>query len=41
MVNDVDAGLTMAYVMNRMGEGTVGDDRAHAILRGCYASLEG
>ncbi|MFT7601232.1 MAG: CubicO group peptidase (beta-lactamase class C family) [Acidimicrobiales bacterium] len=39
VVNDVDAGFTMAYVMNRMGEGTVGDDRAHAILRGCYESL--
>ena len=39
VVNDVDAGLTMAYVMNRMGEGTVGDDRAHALLRACYASL--
>ena len=41
VVNDVDAGFTMAYVMNRMGPGTVGDDRAHTILRACYASLEG
>ena len=40
VVNDVDAGMTMAYVMNRMGQGTVGDDRAHRILRACYASLE-
>ena len=39
VVNDVDAGFTMAYVMNRMGEGTVGDDRAHAILRGFYQAL--
>jgi CubicO group peptidase (beta-lactamase class C family) len=39
VVNDVDAGMTMAYVMNRMGEGTVGDDRAHTILRAVYASL--
>ncbi len=39
VVNDVDAGLTMAYVMNRMGEGTTGDDRAHTILRGCYESI--
>ena len=38
-VNDVDAGFTMAYVMNQMGEGTVGDDRAHNILRGCYEAL--
>lgn len=39
VVNDVDAGFTMAYVMNQMGEGTVGDDRAHNILRACYAAL--
>ncbi len=39
VVNDVDAGFTMAYVMNRMGEGTVGDDRAHTILRAVYSSL--
>ena len=40
VVNDVDAGFTLAYVMNRMGEGTVGDDRAHALLRAMYASLD-
>src|SRR5215213_4051797 len=40
VVNDVDAGFTMAYVMNRMGMGTVGDDRAHRILRAVYASLD-
>ncbi len=40
VVNDVDAGFTLAYVMNRMGEGTVGDDRAHTLLRALYASLE-
>jgi CubicO group peptidase (beta-lactamase class C family) len=39
VVNDVDAGFTMAYVMNRMGEGTVGDDRAHTLLRAIYRSL--
>jgi len=39
VVNDVDAGFTMAYVMNRMGPGTVGDDRAHRILRAVYQSL--
>ena len=38
-VIDLDAGFTMAYVMNRMGEGTVGDDRAHPLLRAVYASL--
>ena len=39
VVNDVDAGFTMAYVMNRMGEGTVGDDRAHTLLRAIYGSF--
>ena len=40
VVNDVDTGMTVAYVMNRMGEGTVGDDRAHTILRAAYAALD-
>ena len=39
VVNDVDQRMTMAYVMNRMGQGTVGDDRAHRIFRAAYASL--
>lgn len=39
VVNDLDANFTLAYVMNRMGEGTVGDDRAHTLLRAVYASL--
>jgi CubicO group peptidase (beta-lactamase class C family) len=39
VVNDVDAGFTLAYVMNRMGEGTVGDDRAHTLLRAMYRGL--
>lgn len=39
VVNDLDTRMTMAYVMNRMGEGTVGDDRAHHLLRAVYASL--
>jgi CubicO group peptidase (beta-lactamase class C family) len=39
VVNDCDAGFTMAYVMNRMGQGTVGDDRAHTILRAVYQAL--
>lgn len=39
VVNDLDARMTMAYVMNRMGEGTVGDDRAHSILRAVYESI--
>ena len=40
VVNDIDAGFTLAYVMNRMGEGTVGDERAHTLLRAVYASLD-
>ena len=40
VVNDVDAGFTMAYVMNRMGEGTVGDARAHTLLRAIYGCLD-
>jgi CubicO group peptidase (beta-lactamase class C family) len=39
VVNDVDQGMTMAYVMNRMGQGTVGDERAHRILRALYQCL--
>jgi CubicO group peptidase (beta-lactamase class C family) len=39
VVNDLDTRMTMAYVMNRMGEGTVGDNRAHTILRAVYAAL--
>ena len=39
VVNDVDAGFTLAYVMNRMGQGTVGDDSAHPLLRAMYAAL--
>ena len=39
-MTDLDARATITYVMNRMGESTVGDDRAHAILRAVYQSLE-
>ncbi len=39
IVVDLDARMTVAYMMNRMGEGTVGDDRAHTILRACYQTL--
>ena len=41
VVNDLDANLTVAYVMNRMGEGTVGDTRAAGILLAAYAALAG
>lgn len=38
-VVDVDAHISFAYVMNRMGEGTVGDMRAAGLLLATYASL--
>jgi CubicO group peptidase (beta-lactamase class C family) len=37
-VNDVDEQLTVAYVMNRMGEGTLGDDRGANLLMAAYIS---
>jgi len=39
VVNDLDARMTVAYVMNRMGMGTVGDDRGIGVLLGAYQGL--
>jgi CubicO group peptidase (beta-lactamase class C family) len=39
VVVDMDARLVVTYMMNRMGEGTVGDDRAAGILMATYAAL--
>ncbi|MFV0307216.1 MAG: serine hydrolase domain-containing protein [Desertimonas sp.] len=39
VVNDVDRRMTMAYVMNRMGQGTVGDNRAHRLLGAVYRAM--
>jgi CubicO group peptidase (beta-lactamase class C family) len=39
IVVDLDARLTVAYVMNRMGEGTLGDTRGLGIVEAAYASL--
>jgi CubicO group peptidase (beta-lactamase class C family) len=39
VLNDLDARLTIAYVMNRMGEGTLGDERGAAIVLAAYAAL--
>ena len=36
VVNDLENRLTVAYVMNRMGEGTTGDDRGIGILFATY-----
>ena len=38
-VVDLDARMTFAYIMNRMGEGTTGDRRAATILGDVYAAL--
>jgi CubicO group peptidase (beta-lactamase class C family) len=38
---DLDARLTIAYMMNRMGEGTVGDERGAALVTATYAALAG
>ena len=39
VVNDMDARLTVAYVMNRMGEGTTGDDRGIGVVLAAYMAL--
>jgi CubicO group peptidase (beta-lactamase class C family) len=39
VINDLDNQLTIAYVMNRMGEGTLGDTRSFEIIAAAYQSL--
>lgn len=39
VVNDLDAELTFAYVMNRMGNGTVGDLRSAGPLMATYGAI--
>ncbi len=39
VVVDLDARLTVAYVMNRMGEGTLGDTRGISLVMSAYQSL--
>lgn len=39
IIIDLDARMTVSFVMNRMGEGTVGDDRSAAIVLAAYAGL--
>jgi CubicO group peptidase (beta-lactamase class C family) len=38
VINDVDAHLTVAYMMNRMGEGTVGDERGAGVVLAAYVA---
>jgi len=39
VVNDLDAKLTVAFVMNRMGEGTTGDDRGIGIVLAAFMAI--
>ena len=39
VINDLDARLTVAYVMNRMGEGTTGDDRGIGIALASFMAV--
>ena len=39
VVNDLENRLTVAYVMNRMGEGTLGDDRGISVVLAAYAAV--
>jgi CubicO group peptidase (beta-lactamase class C family) len=41
VVNDLDNRLTIAYVMNRMGEGTTGDDRGLGVVFAAYGAVVG
>ncbi len=38
VVNDLDARMTVAYVMNRMGEGTIGDLRGGSLVMAALLS---
>ncbi|MEO6123604.1 MAG: serine hydrolase domain-containing protein [Ilumatobacteraceae bacterium] len=38
-VNDLDARMTFAYVMNKMGEGTTGDARGASLLMAAFGAL--
>jgi len=39
IIVDLDARMTIAYVMNRMGEGTVGDDRGASVVLAAYQGI--
>jgi len=39
VIVDRDARLVIAYVMNRMGEGTLGDERGVGLVMATYAGL--
>jgi CubicO group peptidase (beta-lactamase class C family) len=39
VVVDLDARMVVAYVMNKMQQGTVGDERGHSMVSAAYAAL--
>jgi CubicO group peptidase (beta-lactamase class C family) len=41
VINDLENRLTVAYVMNKMGEGTTGDDRGIGVVFAAYGSILG
>jgi CubicO group peptidase (beta-lactamase class C family) len=41
VINDLENRLTVAYVMNKMGQGTTGDDRGIGIVFATYGSIVG
>ena len=41
IIVDLDARMTVSFVMNRMGEGTTGDDRGASIVLAAYMALAG
>ena len=41
VLNDLDSRMTIAYVMNKMGSGTLGDERGASIVLAAYGGLLG
>jgi CubicO group peptidase (beta-lactamase class C family) len=41
VINDFDARLTVSFVMNRMGEGTTGDDRGIGVALATFLAVMG
>lgn len=39
VVNDLDNGMTVTYMMNRMGEGLLGDDRGFSLIRAAFDAV--
>ena len=39
VVNDLDNGMTVTYMMNRMGQGLLGDDRGFSLIRAAFDAV--